>query len=238
MPENKIRRQVFIPLTLTFLILMGMFVYSSYWLRMGHYEDGMKKRHAQVQQILKNLIADRTRFMSSTIEFIADEEEFQHAMQTNNRTVLLMHANPIFKRLFDYEQITHFDFYDKTGATVLRVYNPEDTSKVKPSFTREQAIALGKTVSGLELGHSGSFTLRVVSPWKVNGKLIGYIELGQEFSHILRELKSITQANYAVVIQKKYLERGAWEAAMKTSGHVADWDTRKDPTPSGRNIRG
>ncbi len=228
MQENKIRRQVFIPLTLTFLILAGTFIYSSYWLRMAHYEEGMQKRHVQVQQILKNLVADRTRFMSSTIEFIADEKQFQHAMQTHNQAALLLHATPIFKRLFDYEQITHFYFYDRNGAMVLRVYNPEDTTPVKPRFTKEQAMVLGRTVSGLELGHSGSFTLRVVSPWKVNGKLIGYIELGQECNHILQELKSITKADYAVLLEKKYLDRGAWEAEMKAMGRTADWHLLQD----------
>lgn len=224
MQENKIRRRVFIPLTLTFFILAGTFIYSSYWLRMAHYEEGMQKRHEQVQQILKNLVADRTRFMSSTIEFIADKKKFQHAMQANNRTALLTHATPIFKRLFDYEQITHFYFYDRSGTMVLSVYNQEDTTQAKPRFTVKQAMVLGKTVSGLELGHSGSFTLRVVAPWKVDGRLIGYIELGQECTHILQELKSITQADYAVTLEKKYLERGAWEAEMKAMGRTADWD--------------
>ena len=228
MQEKKIRRQVFIPLTLTFLILTGAFVYVNYWLRMAHYEKGMQQRHEQVQHVLKNLVADRTRFMTSTIEFIADQKQFQHAMQTNNREALLLHGTPILKRLFGYEQITHFYFYDKNGAIVLRVYNPEDTTPAKPRFTKEQAMVRGKTVSGLELGHSGTFTLRVVFPWKVNGKLIGYIELGQECDHILQELKSIALVDYAVVLKKKYLERSAWEAGMKALGRAADWNLFQD----------
>lgn len=229
MQEKKIRHQVFIPLTLTFLILTGTFIYSSYWLRMAHYEEGMQKRHAQVQHISKSLVTDRTRYMTSTIEFIADQKQFQHAMQTNNRTVLLMYGAPLLKRLFNHKQITHFYFYDKNGTIVLQMYNPEDTTiPTKPHLTTEQAMSPAKTVSGLKLSPSGIFMLRVISPWKVNGKLIGYIELGQEYDNILQELKSITQADYAVVLEKKYLERGAWEAEMKAMGRNANWDLLQD----------
>lgn len=228
MLKRKIRSQVLIPLTLTFIILTGSFVYSSYWIRMAHYEKGLQQRNTQVQHVLKGLIADRTRFMTSAIEFIADQNQFQNAILAKDRNALLKFGSPILKRLFRNQQITHFYFYDKRGEIVLRVYNPEDTTAAPPRFIKQQAIAQGKTVSGLELGRSGTFTLRVVYPWKVNGELIGYIELGQEYEHILQELKAVTLIDFAVVLEKSHLDRDAWETGMKIFGRTADWNLLPD----------
>lgn len=226
--KRTIRSQVLIPLTLTFIILTGSFVYSSYWMRMAHYERGLQQRHTRVQHVVKSLIADRTRFMTSAIEFIADQKQFQDAVLAKDREALYKLGSPILKRLFINQQITHFYFYDKNGAILLRVYNPDDTSASPLRFTRQQAISRGETVSGLELGRSGTFTLRVVSPWKVNGTLIGYIELGQEYDHILQELKIVTLVDFAVFLEKRYLDRPAWEEGMKILGRSADWNLLPD----------
>ena len=228
MLRKKIRSQVLIPLTLTFVILTGSFVYSSYWIRLAHYEKGLQQRNTQVQHVLKSLIDDRTRVMISAIEFIADQNQFQDAMLIKDRGALLKFGSPILKRLFRNQQITHFYFYDKSGDIVLRVYNPEDITAAPPRFIKQQAIAQRKTVSGLELGRSGTFTLRVVYPWKVNGELIGYIELGQEYEHILRELKVVTLIDFAVLLEKSHLDRAAWEVGMKMLGRAADWDLLPD----------
>lgn len=228
MSERKIRNQILIPLTLTFVILTGSFVYSSYWMRMAHYEKGLHQRHAHIQHVLKSLAADRTRFMNSAIEFIAEEKQFQNAMLAKDREALLKLGSPILQRLFKNQQITHFYFYDKNGAIVLRVYHPDDISQSAARFTMQQAMAQGKMFSGLELGRSGTFTLRVVYPWKVDGKLIGYIELGQEYEHILQELKTVTMTDYAIALDKKNLDRSTWEAGMKMLGRDADWDLLPD----------
>jgi signal transduction histidine kinase len=92
----------------------------------------------------------------------------------------------------------------------------------------QQAIAQGKTVSGLELGRSGTFTLRVVYPWKVHGELIGYIELGQEYDRILQDLKIVSLIDFAVVLDKKNLNREAWNEGMAILGRKADWDFLPD----------
>lgn len=195
---------------------------------MRHYEKGLQQRHTRIQHVLKSLIADRTSFMTSAIEFIAEQKQFQDAMQAKDRETLFKFGSPILKRLFKNQQITHFYFYDKNGAILLRVYNPDDISASPMRLTRQQAMAQGKTVSGLELGRSGTFTLRVVYPWKVNGELIGYVELGQEYEHILQELKAVTMIDFAVVLDKKNLDRGAWEEGMEMLGRAADWELLPD----------
>jgi signal transduction histidine kinase len=107
---------------------------------------------------------------------------------------------------------------------VLRVYQPENMTEAPTRFTKQQAMTRGTPVSGLELGRVGTFTLRIVYPWRIKNELIGYIELGQEIDSILRELKTITEIDFLVFLDKSYLERGAWEEGMKMLGRKAAWD--------------
>jgi len=224
MLKRNIRSQVLIPLTLAFIIITGSFVYTSYHIRMDDYERGLVSRYQRVQHVLRSFINDRTQFMTTAAEYISDQRNFQDAMRTKDRSALLNLGSPILKLLFRQQQITHFYFYDTNGALVLRVYNPHDTSVSSPRFTLQQAMAQGKPVSGLELGHSGTFTLRVVYPWKVHGELIGYIELGQEYDQILQDLKTVSLIDFAVLLDKKNLVREAWEEGIKKIGRTPDWD--------------
>lgn len=236
MLKRNIRRQVLVPLSLTFIILTISFIYTSYRIRMDDYERGIAHRYKRVQHILKSLIGDRTRFMTSSIAFIAEQQQFQDAMRSKDRQALLQFGHPILKRLFSQQQITHFYFYDPNGAIVLRVYDPQDTSASPMRHTRQQAMARGETVSGLELGRNGTFTLRVVYPWKVHGKLIGYIELGQEYDHILQELRAVTLIDFAVALDKKQLDRESWEHGMKLLGRPADWNLLQERVLSDQTV--
>jgi hypothetical protein len=180
MLEKKIRRQVLVPLTLTFLLLITAFLFTSYRIRIEDYASDLSRRSQRVQKVLDSLIADRIQSMTTALEFICDQERLQAAMQTKNRTVLLEHGSALLERLFNGQQITHFYFYDSAGNMVLRVYQPENTTKSSARFTKQEAMTRGAPVSGLELGKVGTFTLRIVYPWRINNELVGYIELGQE----------------------------------------------------------
>ncbi len=236
MLHDSIRNKVLLPLTLTLFILTCSFIYTSYHIRQEDYEQDTTLRHTLVQHILKSLIADHSLYMQSAIEFIADEQRFQDAMLNNNRHALLQHGTPILERLTGHQQITHFYFYDRTGQLVLRVYDPTNRSASPVRLTRKLAMTRGETASGLELGRNGTFTLRVVYPWKIRGQLIGYIELGQEYDHILQELHSITGTDFAVVLNKTNLDRPLWEHGMSLLGRPADWDGLADWVVSNQTV--
>lgn len=223
MLRDTVRSKVLLPLTLTVSILTGSFLYTSHHIRLNDYERDITYRYSLVQHVLKSLIKDHSHYMLSAIEFIADEQRFQDALRNKNRQLLLQHGTAVLKRLAGPQQITHFYFYDQAGELVLRVYDPSNTSASPVRMTRQMAITRGETVSGLELGHNGTFTLRVVYPWKIRGELIGYIELGQEYDHILQELRAITGIDFAVVLDKANLNRPLWEYGMSLLGRPADW---------------
>lgn len=228
MLKNNIRRQVLIPLTLTFVLLTSVFVYTSYRMRMEEYENRVQQRYKRVQSALASLVDNHTDMMSTAIAFISGQERFTHAMLAQDREALLQHGTAVLENILERQQITHFYFYDVKGNMVLRVYQPENKTAAQDRYTRLQAMNSGKPFSGLELGNGGTFTLRTVHPWMVNERLIGYIELGQEIDHILQELKVITEVDFIILINKKRLERAAWEKGIQLLGRQADWNLLSD----------
>jgi hypothetical protein len=91
-----------------------------------------------------------------------------------------------------------------------------------------EAIQQAKPVYGIELGKFGIFTLRVVHPWHIDGKLAGYIELGEEIGHITPSMKETLGAELRFVIKKSYLNRTQWEEGLRTMGKSGDWNLMPD----------
>ena len=76
----------------------------------------------------------------------------------------------------------------------------------------------------MELDEFGTLTLLAVSPWKVSGELTGYIELGKDIRHITPELSRILGVELFLAIDKRFVDRTAWEQTPAVREQSADWD--------------
>jgi hypothetical protein len=79
--------------------------------------------------------------------------------------------------------------------------------------------------AGLELGRT-AFALRVVRPWFVDGRLIGYMELAEEVDHFLTAMRSRTGDEYGLLVQKRFLDEKAWAAVLGPRANT--WNARPD----------
>ncbi len=93
------------------------------------------------------------------------------------------------------------------GSTFSGSINPTDTGIESTRITTLRAEKTGKITYGLELGPMGTLTLRVVAPMIVNGKRIGFVELGEEIYHITAKLKKTIGVELIVNLHKKFLDR-------------------------------
>jgi hypothetical protein len=87
-----------------------------------------------------------------------------------------------------------------------------------------EAYQRGQTASGIELGPLGTFVLRVVSPWVINGKIQGYMELGREISPVAEHIKRSLNVELFLTINKGYLKRSDWEDGQAMLGLKGDWN--------------
>lgn len=228
MVNGNVRRQVLIPITLTFLVLTTAFLYTSYRIRVNESAVTQQNRYERVQHLLTNLIDNRADAMSTAIAFVSEQKRFQRAMTRGDWEALRHHATAILAKALTHHEVTHVYFYDSNFTKVVRVYNPEKRAAGPARFIKQQTVQSGKPFSGLELGSDGAFSLRTIHPWKVDGQLLGYIELGQEIGAVLRELQQIAEIEFVVSYDKRHLERTAWEAGMHKLGRHADWHLLAD----------
>jgi signal transduction histidine kinase len=91
-----------------------------------------------------------------------------------------------------------------------------------------QAHDSGNSAHGIELGPLGTFTLRVVRPWRINGELVGYLELGEEIDHIIEDLKKIDQTRLNIAIKKEFLSPGYWQERENMPEHANRWKRSSD----------
>jgi len=219
-----LKRRIFIPLLLTLFILFSSVIFNTLILHQREVRTAVEERKDSVQSLLASKIEDDTGMMSALLKIITRDENLQKAMMAKDRATLLKTATPLFERLRADHRITHVYFHAVDRRNLLRVHKPDKSGDYIGRFTMAGAAETGMESSGIELGPLGTFTLRVVTPWRVKNKLIGYVELGEEIDHIMASLREIMKIEYVVAIDKKYIDRKSWQAGLSLFERQGRWD--------------
>jgi hypothetical protein len=104
------------------------------------------------------------------------------------------------------------------------MHQPEEFGDIIDRYTMIEAERTGEVSYGLELGVLGTLTLRVVAPWMVDGRKVGYIEVGVEAEEVIDELKKIVGVEAILLADKSLLEKEHWQKGMRMLGRRADWE--------------
>ena len=145
-----------------------------------------------------------------------------------DRQALLEASEPIYTTLNADYNVTHFYFHTLEKTCFLRIHQPGRFGDAIDRYTLASAARLDRPYYGLELGPLGTFTLRYVRPWRVDGKLIGYVELGEEIEHITGDLQEIMNVDVVAVIDKSFVNRAGWQQGQTMLGREDNWDLLED----------
>lgn len=154
--------------------------------------------------------------LAATLDALLANPELREAFVARDRTRLLAASAPIFEIMRERDGITHMYFHlpEEDGSRVfLRVHRPELHGDHVERATLRRAEATRELGAGKELGKT-AFALRAVRPWMADGKIIGYLELGQEIDHFLREMKARTGDDYGLIVKKRFLDERAWSDVL------------------------
>jgi PAS domain S-box-containing protein len=192
------------------------------------YKQEMTKNAAiaasEVARDLRLLLKEQATALSMTAQPIAADQTVQRALREGDADTLLKTWLPVFEKLKQSSNLTHFYFFDKNRTCLLRIHKPDFRGDRINRVTAMTAEQTGQPASGVEIGPLGTFTLRVVQPIFESGKLVGYVELGKEIEDVLTSLCDVTKSEFAIVINKDFLVRQNWETGMKMLGRQGDWD--------------
>lgn len=222
--KQKITIPVFLPLSLAVLILLGSSILGGYLLQRDNLLNNVKLRVRGAHQLFEKYLKEDVRLMNGLIDFIGRDETLQNLWSEKDREGLLENSLPLFEDIRSRYKVTHFYYHDLDNKCFLRVHNPPRNGDYIDRFTMKVASEKTRPAWGIELGKFGTFTLRVVNPWYIDGKQAGYIELGEEIEHILPVLKDTFDVELVVLIDKKFVNRTGWEEGLKMMGREGDWD--------------
>ena len=226
-PE-KIRKSILFPLLLAGMLLMVLSLTGTYWLERRDLEQLALAQAKASKDLLGGLVWAETRLMKSQLDYLENNESFQSAFLTKNRPALLSASQAVFNTLSWRYGITHLYFITPDKRCFLRTHNPSDHGDTLKRAILDKAAETGMPAHGLELGRFGTFTLRVVYPWYIEGNLAGYLELGMEIEHIVKLIKEYLKNDALVLVDKKYLNRTYWEEGLKVFNRSGQWNQFSD----------
>lgn len=227
-----LRWRILIPLMAGLALLVTVFAVALFAVErvhLEHLEDSLEHELDLIAAYHRDSTRLRGQKLAAVAEALACDPGLRRVLAAGDRQDLLRHAEPIFKGMKQDFSITHFYFYDAARRTLLRVHNPASFGDRIDRITARQAEASGRAAVGVELGKTGTYTLRAVVPVKEGGRLIGYIELGEEILDSLLDLSNaFKEVDGYVLLYKTYLARNDWEQFMRKLGRTPDWEHYPD----------
>lgn len=166
--------------------------------------------------------------LSAVAETLSQDPGLIQALAAGDRDVLLTLGQPVFEHLKNNFNITHFYFHDAHRRTLLRLHNTGVYGDRNERISAQLAEQKGQTAVGIGLGKTGTYTQRAVTPVKSNGRLMGYLELGEETLDNLLDLAHDFKLQGFVLLYKDFLDRTDWEQFMRNLNREPDWERYPD----------
>lgn len=166
---------------------------------------------------------ESTRTLSAVLEVILQDESLKKVYLEKDRENLFNYGQPLFQDLKEKYSITHFYFILPDGTNFVRIHNKEKYGDQINRATFLKARETKNVGAGIELGKT-AYALRVVMPYYDEGKLIGYVELGQEIDNFLEILKKEKPNEFSLVIDKSSLVKEDWLSVLDVHGLRDNWE--------------
>jgi diguanylate cyclase (GGDEF)-like protein/PAS domain S-box-containing protein len=225
-PDRRLSLKVvlLLPLAAALVLFVAVHLFTYAHQEAEYTAEYVDNAFLSAQRVFDSAVRTNTDKLSAALTLLSRDEALQRAMRAGDRQALLQRSIPLLQSLRKEYGITHLYFMRPDRSVVLRAHQPERHGDVIDRYTAMQAEASGKLTSGLELGPVGTFTLRTVLPWREGGRLIGYIELGEEVGYILGSIREILGLDIFVAIKKRYLSRPDWEQGIDMLERQSKWD--------------
>lgn len=176
------------------------------------------------QEAFNNLETNDINMLSSTLTMLLENDRYKKLFMEQNKEGLYQAAKPVFDDLKKNYRVTHWYFHnaEPESTNFLRVHKQEQSGDVIKRKTYVDAVNNKGFTAGKELGKT-AFALRVVHPYYNEGKLIGYVELGEEVDHFLDLMKKQTGNEYSMLIKKEFLDAKEWASTRASHGLENNW---------------
>ncbi|MDH4321118.1 MAG: response regulator [Desulfobulbaceae bacterium] len=221
---NGIKKILLLPLAAVLLGVTALAMASLFILQESHIQKRITQKLAGVPKLLDVLVSEETTVITGLFLRLEQSPEIRKAYLAGDREQLQALTQPLFKEFLAAYDITHMYFIDSAGTCFLRTHKPDRYGDAIDRWTLQTTRQTERLASGIELGPLGTLTLRVVQPWRVNGEIIGYLELGKETAFLLPLLKEAFNVELMFTVNKEFLNRKEWSEGRQMMGNDDNWD--------------
>ena len=226
--HKNITKRILVPVILSLTTVTGLAVVGAYWQKTRSFSQESDTQVTHTTHQLKTAIENDAQLLNALLDPIKEDKAIQQAWLDQNKDALLKAAESIFQHNRSQYRVTHLYFIGLDKVVFLRGHNPSHSGDLKTKFLMREASRTGRATHGIELGKYGTLTLRVVHPWYIDGQLTGYIELGEEITHLIDKLENTNNTQLLVTINKKFLNEKKWKAREKMPGQNIEWGQFSD----------
>lgn len=219
----KIGLKILLIFLLFSIIMTSMFYFIELQRQNETFDLIASEQIQEISNMFGELENQDTKMLSSTLEFAIQDKGLKEAYLKNDREYLYNYSIPLFHNLKNKYGITHFYFIYPDGRVFLRLHDKKIYDDPVNRITFKKANETKELATGLELGKT-AFALRAIRPYYDDGNLIGYVELGEEIDYFLKILKGNTSNDFAIIVEKKYLNKSDWISVRKSAGIRNNWD--------------
>jgi diguanylate cyclase (GGDEF)-like protein len=201
------RLNLYLPFIVVALFMLITTIVSAIYIQ----ELSIHERKGLTPEKFHRLLNDERERLASELKeyqhFIKENRDVAYRFAARDKEALFALTQRTYERLNTNHDLTHMYFIEPDGKVLLRVHDYDRDGDTIDRYTFERAKATQSTYHGIEFGIKKNYTLRVVTPWVVNGELIGYLELGKEIDKIMLKLSSLLQSHiYMAAYRSLYSE--------------------------------
>ena len=226
--HKNITKRILIPVILSLAAVTGLAVVGAYWQKTKAFSQKADLQVDHINRQLETAIENDAQLLDALLNPIQKDPAIQQAWLSQDKETLLKTTKSIFQHNRSRYRVTHLYFIGLDKVVFLRGHNPTHSGDLKTKFLMQQASRTGQNTHGIELGKYGTLTLRVIHPWYIDGQLTGYIELGEEITHVLEKLQKTNNTQLLVTIDKKFLDEKKWKSREKMPGQNIEWEQFSD----------
>lgn len=221
----ELRKRLLLPIALGILAAAGAVVAGYYLLAQHDLDEAFERKVEQGQVALHAMLDERGKRLALSADAVLNDRQLMADMLARDRHALLQHIKPLFDHLRAAQQITHLYIYNNDQTVFLRAHQPEAYDDLITRATLSSAVNMRQTAIGVELGTLGDLTLRTVTPWFDGKNVIGYVEIGQEISPLIGELKRVFGLDAFAAINKNLITRANFDTGRQILGRENRWNS-------------
>lgn len=231
MLKSNIGKKIYFLLAIGIIVLALLSFFSNYISQKTAIETSSIQKVNDYKIRFNNYIEEESLMLKSFLEFIEKDKTLQEYFINSNKNKLYNASLEIYNKLNYNNEITHFYFIKPDGEVLLRVHDFSRDGDIINRYTFKEAKRKNSLYYGIEFGLKKNYTLRVVTPWFIDGKLIGYIEIGKEIDKIINSLsKQFNMEIFFAINKKEYANNPKFiqkrlEKSVQTDNHFIVYHT-------------